>query len=310
LDLPVQERAAALAAMTMAPAMRQRVGRLLAAQTDAGPLDLALPKAAWRAAPTDALSGRQLGRWLLQHEIGRGGMAVVYRAQSLAGPTGQIAAVKVLSLGAVARSGHERLFVEQQALLRLRHPFIASLYETGLADDDTPWLAMELVEGESIDAWCAKRALGDQDRGRLVLQVAEALAYAHRNLVIHRDIKPSNVMVDRDGHVRLLDFGTARLAAALRGRTGTATPALTPAYAAPQQLLGAPPSTSMDVHGLGALLRRLLETRSRGERRTRGDLDTILSKALAGQPESRYASVEAMADDLTRWLERRPIQAR
>ncbi|MDQ2701677.1 MAG: serine/threonine protein kinase [Pseudomonadota bacterium] len=309
LDLAVQERAAALAAMTLSPALRRRVEQLLFAQADAGPLDLALPDTAWPASPPDALSGRQLGRWLLQHEIGRGGMAVVYRAQSLSGPSGQIAAVKVLSLGTVARSGHERLFIEQQALLRLRHPFIASLYEAGLADDDTPWLAMELVEGESIDTWCARHALDEQARVRLVLQVAEALAYAHRNLVIHRDIKPSNVMVDRDGHVRLLDFGIARLTDAVGDRTVTSMLALTPAYAAPEQLLGAPPSTSMDVHGLGALLQRLLK-RTRGERHARDDLGTILSKALAEQPEARYASVEAMADDLTRWLQRRPIRAR
>ena len=310
LDLAAGERAAALAAMTLAPVLRLRVQRLLDAQADAGPLDAALPTIPWPASPRDALAGRQLGRWLLQHEIGRGGMAVVYRAQSLAGPSGQVAAVKVLSLGTVARSGHERLFIEQQALLRLRHPFIASLYEAGLADDDTPWLAMELVEGEGIEAWCAKHAPDDQGRVRLVLQVAEALAYAHRNLVIHRDIKPSNVMVDRDGHVRLLDFGIARLADAVADRTATSMRALTPDYAAPEQLLGAPPSTSMDVYGLGALLRRLLAQETGSVRRPRGDLDTILSKAMAEQPEARYASVEAMADDLTRWLERRPIRAR
>lgn len=310
LELAAEERTAALAAMTLAPALRQRVERLLAAQADAGPLDVALPTVPWPTSPPDALTGRQLGRWLLQHEIGRGGMAVVYRAQSLAGPSGQVAAVKVLSLGTVARSGHERLFIEQQALLRLRHPFIASLYEAGLAEDDTPWLAMELVEGESIETWCAKHALDDQARVRLVLQVAEALAYAHRNLVIHRDIKPSNVMVDRDGHVRLLDFGIARLTDAVADRTATSMRALTPDYAAPEQLFGAPPSTSMDVYGLGALLQRLLMRGARGERRPRDDLDTILSKALAEQPEARYASVEAMADDLTRWLQRRPIRAR
>lgn len=338
LDLAAGARAAALGSMALAPELKQRVAQLLDAQDHDGPLDEPPPQIPEPSLVPDALTGRQLGRWRLQHEIGRGGMAVVYRAQSVAGPAGQVAAVKVLSLGTLARSGHERLLAEQQALLRLRHPLIAPLYEAGLAEDETPWMAMALVDGQGIDAWCAGKALDVPDRVRLVLQVAEALAYAHRNLVIHRDIKPSNVMVDRDGHVRLLDFGIARLTDAVAERTLTSMRALTPEYAAPEQLLGAPPSTSMDVYGLGALLFRLLtgqppgadtsggprpasravradaslaaHERAQLARSLRGDLDTILRKALAAQPEARYASVEAMADDLTRWLQQRPIRAR
>src|SRR5690606_19351408 len=160
--------------------------------------------------PAAALVGQRLGRWRLQEEIGRGGMAVVYRATAEDGAEGQVAAVKVLTLGSVARHGRDRFLQEQQALLRLRHPYIAALYDAGVSADGTPWLAMQLVEGEPIDRWCTRRGLDAAARVRLMLQVCAALDYSHRNLVVHRDIKPSNVLVDADGHVRVLDFGIAR----------------------------------------------------------------------------------------------------
>lgn len=340
LDLPPGQRAPQLAVLAPEPGLRQRIERLLAAHDAAtGPLEQPLPMALLPE-PQDALSGRQLGRWRLLEEIGRGGMAVVYRAVADHGAAGQIAAVKVLTLGALAEQGRERFLQEQQALLRLRHPYLVALYDAGVADDGTPWMAMALIEGERIDQWCVQRALDVQSRVRLLLQVCEALNYTHRNLVIHRDIKPSNVLVDHDGHVRLLDFGIARLVDDASERTATALRALTPEYAAPEQFAGSPPSTSMDVYGVGALLYRLLTEqpphaqghgkdsptqppsravrsaaqlpeveRKQRARRLRGDLDTVVMKALADKPEKRYASVEAFADDLQRWLSQRPIRA-
>ena len=341
LDLSPGQRREKLAGL--APELHQRVQRLLAAHSERdGPLERPISVPPMPQAP-NALTGRRLGRWRLKEEIGRGGMAVVYRAIADEGDAaGQLAALKVLSIGTLASDGRERFVHEQQALLRLRHPYLAQLYDTGVADDGTPWLAMALVEGERIDLWCEQRGLGIEARVRLVLQVCGALSYAHRNLVIHRDIKPSNVLVDHDGHVRLLDFGIARLADnATDERTTTELRALTPEYAAPEQFLGALPSTTMDVYGLGALLYRLLtelpprprsghdpgqpirlpsravraaaqvpeaERRQRAQR-LRGDLDTVTMKALAGKPESRYASVEALAEDLRRWLARKPIRA-
>lgn len=334
LDLQEAARTAQLDALHLPPALRARVQRLLAAhEAVAGPLDHALPAHFAQAPEPQSLAGRQLGRWRLETELGRGGMAVVYRAKATTGATGQVAALKVLTLGALAGAGRERFLREQQALLRLRHPYIVPLYDAGLADDGTPWLAMALVEGERIDRWCERRALDIEGRVRLVLQVGEALSYAHRNLVIHRDMKPSNVLVDDDGHIRLLDFGIARIADdAETESTATGLRALTPEYASPEQFAGAPPSTAMDVYGMGALLYRLLTGQpprkahagaaqplpasraaaQSGEstRRLRGDLDTVLSKALAETPEARYASVEAFTDDLRRWLEQRPVRAR
>jgi len=340
LDLPDLERTARL--VVLAPELRRRVEQLLAAHTTGdGLLESPLPTV--RIALThDALVGRRLGRWRLLEEIGRGGMSVVYSAVAAEGAMGQVAAVKVLTLGALAGHGRERFLQEQQALLRLRHPYIAPLYDAGVAADGTPWLAMARVEGERIDAWSDARELDTAARVRLLLQVCEAVASAHRSLVIHRDIKPGNVLVDGDGCVRLLDFGIARLVDDVdHQHTATALRALTPEYAAPEQFAGAPAATTMDVYGIGALLYRVLSgtgsctpgaargagpelppsralqrnatvpeaERQQRARALRGDLDVIATKALATAPEARYVSVEALADDLKRWLDGRPVRA-
>ncbi|MDH5822591.1 serine/threonine-protein kinase [Luteimonas sp. RD2P54] len=342
LDLAPERRAAALAAAAPDPAMRALVERLLAAHASAtGPLERAPDLAAAGPAGAATLVGRRLGRWRLLEQIGCGGMAAVYRASSEEAPAGQLAAIKVLTLGALAAGGHERFLREQQLLARLRHPGIVPLYEGGVGEDGTPWLAMALVDGERIDAWCRRRGADLDLRIGLLLQIAGALAYAHRTLVIHRDIKPSNVLVDEHGHVRLLDFGIARLADELEPeRTATALRALTPQYAAPEQFEGAAPGTAMDVYGFGALAYCMLagqpphgatgrdddrpvpppsraaredaggHARWQWTRRLRGDLDTIVMTALALRPEDRYASIEAMAEDLQRWRQRRPIRAR
>ncbi|MEZ0471260.1 protein kinase domain-containing protein [Luteimonas salinilitoris] len=344
LDLPPERRAAALAATTLDADVRALAQRLLAAHDcRSGPLEAAPALELALADAGDALKDRRLGRWRLLEQIGRGGMAVVHRAVSAEAPVGQQAAVKVLTLGALAGGGRERFLREQQLLSRLRHPGIVPLYDAGVAEDGTPWLAMALIDGKRIDTWCEQRRLEIEQRVDLALHVADALAHAHRSLVIHRDIKPSNVLVDDDGHAQLLDFGIARLDDEQEAeRTATALRALTPEYAAPEQFLGAPPSTAMDVYGLGALLYRILTgqsprpqglhgidtqtlppsravqrdpewpspTRRLWVRRLRGDLDTVVMKALARQPEQRYASVEALAEDLRRWRGRHPVRAR
>ncbi|WP_454832852.1 protein kinase domain-containing protein [Pseudoxanthomonas wuyuanensis] len=337
LDLPAAERETRLLGLIADETVRARVRRLLAAHSQpSGPLDLPPPAL---MLPAAALSGQRLGRWRLHEEIGRGGMAVVYRAVAEDGAEGQVAAVKVLTLGSLAQLGRERFLREQQALLRLRHAYIAALYDAGVSADGTPWLAMEWVDGEPIDRWCSRHGLDAAARVRLLLQVCEALDCSHRNLVVHRDIKPSNVLVDADGRVRVLDFGIARTLDGEQPRTRTQLHALTPEYAAPEQFSAAPPSTAVDVYGAGALLYKLLagvpprqgpqqtvvapsralrtgiggqptaEQRQRLHR-LRGDLDTIVIKALAERPEDRYAGVAALAEDLHRWLDKRPIQAR
>jgi tetratricopeptide (TPR) repeat protein len=340
LDLDVDERDAALERMGLVPELRRAVAHLLAAHSArGGVLDRALGDDRGPG-PTATLRGRELGRWKLEEEIGRGGMAVVYRARATDG-SGQVAALKLLTLGALASDGVARFRHEQAALARLRHVHIATLLDAGVAEDGTPWLAMVLVDGERIDAWCDARRLSPRQRVELFLDVCDAVACAHANLIIHRDLKPSNVLVDRDGEVRLLDFGIARFADDAAEMTATRWRALTPEYAAPEQLAGAPPSTAMDVHGLGALLYRLLSGRpphatprdpaapitppsgatghapdsapsplAAAERRqVRGDLDAIVMQALADDPAARYPTVVAFADDLRRWLAGLPVGA-
>jgi tetratricopeptide (TPR) repeat protein len=282
-----------------------------------------------------ALAGRRLGAWRIESELGRGGMAVVYRARRVDGAADQVAALKLLSLGGLDHDGGERFRRETDILARLNHPNIVSLLDAGIADDGTPWLAMPLIEGTRIDQWCQQARAGTRAVVELLLQVCAAVASAHRNLVIHRDLKPSNVLVDGDGRVRLLDFGIARLDLGDTEATATRWRALTPDYAAPEQLRGEPPSTAIDIHGLGALAYRLLAGRPPrrpdpdqavtlpsqaaaqqpdwppGHRQAlRGDLDRVLMKALAAEPGQRYGTVEALADDLRRWLAGHPVQAR
>ncbi len=318
LDLPLDARPAALAAYGLPEPVRRRVERLL--QADAR-RDSAIDGAC-------ALAGRRIGRWVIGAEIGRGGMSVVYRAHE-ADAAERVAALKILTLGALAGPGAERFRREQSILARLRHPRIATLLDAGVEADGTPWLAMALVEGERIDHWCEARGLDARARVRLLLDVCEAVAYAHRNLVVHRDLKPSNVLVDAEGHVRLLDFGIARLVDdTATETTATHWRALSPMYAAPEQFGGALPSTAMDVHGLGALAYAVLTGHppregadpttppvppsqvARDGASLRGDLDAILLKALAPVPEDRYAGVQSLADDLRRWLDGRAVVAR
>nr|WP_257644072.1 protein kinase [Luteimonas salinisoli] len=319
--------------MALAPELHAVVARLLAAHgRHRGPLD---------GAPLGAgLAGRRIGDWTLEEVIGRGGMAVVYRASRGEGAQRQVAALKLLTLGAMVSGGVRRFRREQAILARLRHPHIAQLLEAGVLEDGTPWLAMSLVDGEPIDLWCRAHGLDLRERVRLLFDVCSAVAHAHRNLIIHRDIKPSNVLVDGDGHVRLLDFGIAHLLEAADGTpTGTQAMVLTPQFAAPEQFLRAPASTAMDVYGLGALLYHLVVGRpprpsglpdepvtapsrvliaataagtdGTGFRRgLRGDLDAIVLKALDPDPERRYASPGDLASDLSAWLDRRPVQAR
>ncbi|MGY1408269.1 protein kinase domain-containing protein [Luteimonas sp. A611] len=325
LDLPDDQRDAWLAAQQPEPPVRRRLEKLIAAHRH--------PKASLDPGAGN-LAGCRLGDWTLDDELGRGGMAVVYRGWRTQGMARQQAALKVLTLGALGAHGRERFRREAEILARLNHPHITALVDSGVAEDGTCWLAMPLVEGERIDRWCDTHALDARAIVQLSLQVCSAVAWAHRSLVVHRDLKPSNVLVEAGGHVRLLDFGIGQFTDVEGERTQTLWRALTPGYAAPEQLRGDPPSTAVDVYGLGALLHRLLTGRTPqaatdGTDTTRpsllvrnaddtyhrhyvplkNDLDRVLLKALAEEPEQRYPSAGALADDLHRWLDGHPVLA-
>ncbi len=282
-------------------------------------------------------------------------MGEVWAAERVEGGFTQRAAVKLVRSGMASREVVARFAVERQLLARLEHPAIARLLDGGIAPDGRPWFAMERIDGLPIDRFAADRGLDVDARLRLFLAVCEAVDFAHRSLVVHRDLKPSNILVTADGQPKLLDFGLAKLLepppedGAEPAATRTEMRALTPAYAAPEQILGDPITTTTDVYSLGVILYELLtgalphrrrsssattlavdvvhETIERpslrlrrlaagnpGEARQRkrleGDLDTIVLKALAREPERRYASVAALAADLAAHLAGRPIAAR
>jgi serine/threonine-protein kinase len=307
--------------------------------------------------------GQTIGPYTLISPIGQGGMGSVWLAERTDGRFQRRVAVKFLRFAVASQGSAERFKREGTILARLTHPYISQLLDAGVSPTGQPYLILEHVEGEDIVEYCDRRRLGVEGRLRLFLDVLAAVAHAHANLIVHRDIKPSNVLVSKEGQVKLLDFGIAKLLEG-EGQEGAATlltreagSPLTPEYAAPEQVTGAPVTTATDVYGLGVLLYVLLtgqhplgpgphwaaellkaitETEPQPpsevvalaadqaantaanrstltdklRRELRGDLDTIVAKALKKNPQRRYSSVSALAEDLWRYLRNEPISAR
>lgn len=290
--------------------------------------------------------GADLGGYRLLKEIGVGGMSVVYRAERADADFEQTVAVKLLQRRLHADNAEQRFRAEQQVLARLDHPNIARLLDGGLTEGDRPYLVMEYVDGRPITEYAADHDLGLEARLDLLEQVMEAVRAAHRQLVVHRDLKPSNVLVtetEAGPQVKLLDFGIAKLLddsmPVTRPETRTGHHLMTPSYAAPEQVTGDEITTATDVYQLGMLAYELLaETRpfdldgkslTEIERtvleetppnpseatdgagaRLRGDLDTIIQKCLRKEPERRYSSIGALAADLRRYRNGKPVEAR
>ncbi|HWO23421.1 MAG TPA: protein kinase [Kofleriaceae bacterium] len=283
---------------------------------------------------------RRIGPYRIGRELGHGGMGTVYLAVRDDDEYRTEVAIKLLHHGlapAVARFRDER-----QILATLEHPGIVRLLDGGSTKERLPYLVMEHIVGAPITTWVDARNLGVRARVELFCKVCVAVAYAHGKLVIHRDIKPSNILVTEDGTPKLLDFGIAKLLDPEAGReaaTSTGFLLCTPAYAAPEQVLGQPVSTATDVYALGAVLYELLAgvpaQRLKGDgldalqamikvdpvrpssvapperrRAIAGDLDNIVLKALHKEPGRRYASVEQLASDLQRHLDGLPVLAR
>ncbi len=315
-----------------------RVPVRLRAAPDADPLVAAV-----------AHSGLLVGPYRLLREIGAGGMGAVWLAERADGALKRRIALKLPRLGWDAAGLAGRLARERDILAALEHPNIARLYDAGMDAQGRPYLAMEYVEGRPLDAYCNERGLDVRKRLELFLQVARAVAHAHARLVVHRDLKPSNILVTANGDVRLLDFGIAKLIEGDVGQesanethlTALAGRALTPDYAAPEQIRGDTITVAVDVYSLGVVLYELLSgqrpyklkaasaaaledavvslevplassfaTDKARARQLRGDLDTILAKALKKAPGERYATVDAFAADLERHLAGSPVLAR
>jgi non-specific serine/threonine protein kinase/serine/threonine-protein kinase len=299
-------------------------------------------------AASDRWLGRRIGPYEIVALIGHGGMGEVYRARRVDAEYEKEVAIKLVPGGYQAEFVLQRLRSERQILANLEHPNIARLIDGGATDEGSPYLVLELVEGEPLDRYCAERNLPVSERLRLFRDVCSAVSYAHQRLVVHRDLKPSNILVTAEGAVKLLDFGIAKLTQPATGETGptptiTLMQALTPGFASPEQILGKPITTVSDVYSLGVVLYGLLTGRSpyrttldtaadairevcetepvrpstaaaaanggRGERLDR-DLDAILLRALRKEPERRYASVEQLAEDVRRYVDGLPVVAR
>lgn len=291
----------------------------------------------------------RIGPFRLIEPIGRGGSGSVYHAVRADGAYETHVAIKVLRRGLDTTDLLDRFRAERQILASLSHLNIAALLDGGALPDGRPYLVMQYVDGERIDVYCDTHGLPVADRIELFLQVCDAVAYAHRNLVLHRDLKPSNILVRSSGDVCLLDFGIAKILDPERipgkaARTRTGVRLFTPEYAAPEQVQGASADVATDIYQLGHLLYRLLTGRSpydvpeeasvrelqravveqsplppskalesRGEarrRRLKGDLDAIALKALHKDPERRYPSVDQLSADLRRHLEGRAVEVR
>jgi eukaryotic-like serine/threonine-protein kinase len=291
-------------------------------------------------------TGKTYGHFRLTTRIGEGGMGVVYRAERTDGVQ-QSVAIKLIST-TVGQAGQVRFEREAQLLAQIEHPAVARLVDAGV-ENGRAWIAMEFVNGLRIDDYCRAKNLGSREIVGLMVQLAGAVAAAHRMLVVHNDIKPANVLVTADGVPKLIDFGISRAlqeaGAPLPG--GPATVGVgrlfSPGFAAPEQINGGLVTVATDVFGLGALAYRLLTGRSTfpdavepldymlaiaqrdvelpsrtalkagrpiEARQLRGDLDAILCKALERDPQRRYVSAIDMQEDLQSYLTSRPVKAR
>ncbi|WP_077035903.1 serine/threonine-protein kinase [Pelomonas sp. KK5] len=343
LDLPPEARAARLAQLreqdaTLADDLQELLARQQ--QMDAAAF---LDKPALMATAPRLEAGQVVGAYTLVRELGQGGMGTVWLARRTDGRFDGEVAIKFLIAGLPALPGLQggRFAREGQILARLAHPHIARLMDAGLSADSQPYLVLEYVDGMPITSYCDARGLDARQRITLFLDVLAAVAHAHARLILHRDLKPSNILVTEAGEVKLLDFGIAKLLDDATG-SGEATEltrqaghAYTLNYAAPEQVQRQEVTTATDVYALGVLLYLLLGGRHPTEPDTqsdldrlraiveqeprrlsdaapalRGDLDTILAKALRKAPAQRYANAEQLADDLRRWLAFEPISAR
>jgi len=342
IDLPAAGRDAWIDAQLTNPAERSALRRLLDADGSRGFLDTSATEHATRLAAEEvvpeSLIGQHIGAFRIVRALGQGGMAAVFLGERVGADFEQLVAIKLLRRGLYSEL-EQRLFQrERQVLAALDHPNIAHLIDGGVTAAGIPYLVMEHIDGVPITVHALAHRLDVRRRLKLFLRVCRAVEAAHRNLIVHRDIKPSNILVSADGDVKLLDFGIAKLLD--EDDTGATIGVYTPEYAAPEQVSGGAITTATDVYGLGVLLHELLlglrpdgsPTRRPSSRVAeigagqsdssvralapsqlrnllRGDLDNILLKSLEPEPQRRYPSAGALADDIECFLDHRPVSA-
>jgi eukaryotic-like serine/threonine-protein kinase len=349
-DLTQQQREDHYALHRVAQEVRGELERLFANDSEGSGVSMqeAIGQVAGRVAAAfegGSRSGSRIGPYRLIEVLGEGGMGAVYRAERVDGEISQAVALKLIKGGMISDSMLARFRNERQILAKLEHHNIARLFDVGTAEDGSPYFAMEYIRGLAISAYCVENRLGIRERLALFCTVCDAVQYAHGNLVIHRDLKPANILVTREGNVKLLDFGIAKVLADDSGsdddaRTLTGAHLFTPDYCSPEQIRGEPVSIATDVYALGCVLYELLtgkrphnlSTYSPSElvevvctrepvrlgdaslpewsRALRGDLETIAERALMKDPAQRYRSVELLRGDVENYLAGRPILAR
>lgn len=300
-DLPEAGQAAMLQQLAATPAELERVQALL--REDAISRRLTLPVSAMLGRVLQEFQpGDRLGAYALVRELGRGGMGRIFLAERSDGHYQQQVAIKLL-LGLPGPDSAALLARERQILATLAHPHIARLLDGGTTPRGQPYLVMEFIAGERIDRHCETQGLGLAARLALFAQVCDAVAEAHRHLIVHCDIKPGNVLVDAQGQARLLDFGVAQLQGQAEAGGG-----LTPRYASPEQQAGLPATVSSDLYSLGRLLEELLDPLPGKPREE--EWAAIVDKACADQPTDRYASVGELQAELRRFGRHEALAAR
>lgn len=342
-DLPEAQRNLRVDVLAQTePALADQLRAMLAADATQHPLldrELSQQRSVDPATATHNRTGMQFGAYRLLQALGEGGMGTVWLAERSLVDSTQRVAIKFMRQRFDATSA-KFFAAERDALARLEHPHIARLIDAGVTPDGEPYLVTEYVDGESLNDYVARMAPGLMQRLALIETLCAAVDYAHRRLLVHRDIKPSNILIDRDGRPRLVDFGIAK---SLDAAGGDTRQPFSPAYSSPEQALGEPVSTATDVFALGLLLYELLTGTLPGQRRSSGgaalmqslhdetivapslnsrtatgispkslndDLDLIVLTALKREPDRRYPSALALAEDLQRWRGQLPIRAR
>ncbi len=290
------------------PALADELAAMLAADaTPEGPLERgadilaatmlgAAARELAAAAATEGRVGQVLGTFVLRRQLGVGGMGEVWLADREGGDFQQQVALKLLRRGAESADSLRRFGQERRILAELSHPNIARFIDGGIQDGQ-PWYAMTCVEGEPITDYARRQGLDVRRRVELMLPVCEAVAFAQSRLVVHRDLKPSNILVDSDGHPQLLDFGIAKLLdlPADASETATGLRALSPAYAAPEQVLGETISTATDVYALGIVLFELLTGRLPHDRRS-ASLETLAESVRLETTERPSLALRRQSD--------------
>ena len=345
LAAPPHERTVILRELSgSVPAMADELQRMLVARSKFDSLldqPLVGPVIA-EPSPTANRIGSRVGPYLLEKELGRGGMGVVYQASRVDGTFQRRVAIKILRRDRNGDLFLDRFQRERQILAQLNHPHIAAIVDGGATAEDEPYFVMEYVDGVPVTTYCRSHDLNVDRKLDLFLQICDAVQYAHRSLTVHRDLKPGNILVTEAGAVKLLDFGIAKLIDAesqLPDEAAATAAILTPEYTSPEQIRREPITTSADVFSLGILLYEIITgehpfrrkdslphevmraiceddppapsaVARRGSRRLRGELDAIALTALRKQSAWRYPSVEQLADDVGRYRRGWPVLAK